>query len=65
MTISVVVCDDQGIIRSGIARILEGTADFQLVTEAPTGELLMQTLRSVNRIWWFLTSDCPTAMAST
>ena len=47
MTISVVVCDDHGIIRSGIARILERTADFELVAEAPTGELLLQTLRSV------------------
>lgn len=43
--ISVVVCDDHGIIRSGIARILEGTADFELVAEAPTGELLLQAVR--------------------
>jgi DNA-binding NarL/FixJ family response regulator len=45
--ISVVVCDDHGIIRSGIARILEKTEDFELVAAAPTGEILLQTLRNV------------------
>lgn len=43
--ISVVVCDDHGIIRSGIARILEKTDDFELVSAAPTGELLLQAVR--------------------
>ncbi len=42
---SVVVCDDHGIIRSGIARILEKTDDFELVAAAPTGELLLQAVR--------------------
>ncbi|ABH00314.1 MULTISPECIES: response regulator [Rhodococcus] len=43
--ISVVVCDDHGIIRSGIRRILETTTDFHLVASAPTGELLLQAVR--------------------
>jgi DNA-binding NarL/FixJ family response regulator len=43
--ISVVVCDDHGIIRSGIARILETTDEFELVAAAPTGELLLQAVR--------------------
>lgn len=43
--ISVVVCDDHGIIRSGIARILEKTNDFELVAAAPTGELLLDAVR--------------------
>lgn len=43
--ISVVVCDDHGIVRSGIARILEKTADFELVAAAPTGELLLLAVR--------------------
>lgn len=43
--ISVVVCDDHGIIRSGIARILEDTDDFELVAAASTGELLLQAVR--------------------
>jgi DNA-binding NarL/FixJ family response regulator len=43
--ISVVVCDDHGIIRSGIARILEKTDDFELVAAAPTGELLLKAVR--------------------
>ncbi len=43
--ISVAVCDDHGIIRSGIQRILEATNDFQLVASAPTGEALLRTLR--------------------
>jgi DNA-binding NarL/FixJ family response regulator len=42
---SVIVCDDHGIIRSGIARILEATPDLQLVASASTGELLLQTLQ--------------------
>jgi DNA-binding NarL/FixJ family response regulator len=44
---SVVACDDHGIIRSGIARILEKTADFELVAAAPTGELLLQAVRDL------------------
>lgn len=43
--INVVVCDDHGIIRSGIARILENTDDFELVAAAPTGDLLLQAVR--------------------
>ena len=43
--ISVVVCDDHGIIRSGIARILEKTDDFELVAAASTGELLLEAVR--------------------
>lgn len=42
---SVIVCDDHGIIRSGIARILETTPDLQLIASASTGELLLQTLQ--------------------
>ncbi|WP_396922417.1 response regulator [Mycolicibacterium sp.] len=45
--ISVVVCDDHGIIRSGIQRILEATTEFQLVASAPTGEALLRTLQDV------------------
>lgn len=45
--ISVVVCDDHGIIRSGIARILEKTDDFELVAAAPTGEILLEAVRDV------------------
>lgn len=43
--INVVVCDDHGIIRSGIARILEKTDDLELVAAAPTGDLLLQAVR--------------------
>lgn len=42
--ISVVVCDDHGIIRSGIQRIFESTKDFQLVASAPTGALLLEAV---------------------
>jgi DNA-binding NarL/FixJ family response regulator len=42
--INVVVCDDHGIIRSGIRRILETTPDLQLVAAAPTGTLLMSAI---------------------
>lgn len=44
--ISVVVCDDHGIIRSGIQRILETTTDFHVVASAATGELLLQAIRN-------------------
>ncbi|MET8249158.1 response regulator transcription factor [Streptomyces sp. NPDC005202] len=42
--IGVVVCDDHGIIRSGIRRILEGTPNFQLRAAAPTGKLLVEAI---------------------
>jgi len=42
--IDVVVCDDHGIIRSGIRRILEGTPDFQVRAAAPTGKLLVEAI---------------------
>lgn len=45
--ISVIVCDDHGIIRSGIARILETTPDFQLMASASTGTRLLETLQDV------------------
>ncbi|MFF5988824.1 response regulator transcription factor [Prauserella flavalba] len=38
------MCDDHGIIRSGIRRILEGTPDFQLRAAAPTGKLLVEAI---------------------
>jgi DNA-binding NarL/FixJ family response regulator len=44
--ISVVVCDDHGIIRSGIQRILETTTDFHVVASAATGELLLRAIRN-------------------
>lgn len=42
--ISVAVCDDHGIIRSGIQRIIEATTEFELVASAATGEALMRAL---------------------
>ncbi|MCZ8379453.1 response regulator transcription factor [Mycobacterium sp. CPCC 205372] len=44
---SVIVCDDHGIIRSGIARILETTPDFQLMASASTGARLLETLQNL------------------
>lgn len=44
---SVIVCDDHGIIRSGIARILETTPDFQLMASPSTGARLLETLQHV------------------
>lgn len=45
--IPVVICDDHGIIRSGIRRLLEGTPDFQLVASAPTGKLLLSAVEEL------------------
>ncbi|AII11495.1 response regulator [Rhodococcus opacus] len=45
--ISIAVCDDHGIIRSGIQRILETTKDFHLVASSSTGEHLLQILRDL------------------
>jgi DNA-binding NarL/FixJ family response regulator len=42
--IDVVVCDDHGIIRSGIRRLLQGTPDLHLVASAPTGDLLLSAI---------------------
>ncbi|HEV7826675.1 MAG TPA: response regulator transcription factor [Mycobacteriales bacterium] len=44
MTIRVVVCDDHGIVRSGIRRILDETPDIRLEAAAPTGALLLQAV---------------------
>jgi DNA-binding NarL/FixJ family response regulator len=42
--ISVAVCDDHGLIRYGIQRILESTTEFELVAASATGEALMAAL---------------------
>lgn len=42
--ISVAVCDDHGIIRSGVQRIIEAAAEFELVASAATGEALLRML---------------------
>lgn len=42
--ITVAVCDDHGLIRSGIERMLESTSEFELVAAVPTGEALMSAL---------------------
>lgn len=42
--IDVAVCDDHGIIRSGIRRILEATPDLQLSASVSTGELLISAI---------------------
>ncbi|NBM14231.1 response regulator transcription factor [Streptomyces sp. GC420] len=42
--ISVAVCDDHGLIRSGIRRILEATSEFELVAAVATGDALMSAL---------------------
>jgi DNA-binding NarL/FixJ family response regulator len=44
MTIRVVVCDDHGIVRSGIRRILDETPDIRLEAAAPTGALMLQAV---------------------
>lgn len=42
--IRIAVCDDHGIIRSGIQRIIEATTEFELVASAATGEALLRAL---------------------
>lgn len=42
--IDVAVCDDHGIIRSGIRRILEATPDLQLSASVSTGERLVSAI---------------------
>lgn len=44
---TVIVCDDHGIIRSGIARILETTPDFRLMASPSTGTCLLETLQQI------------------
>jgi DNA-binding NarL/FixJ family response regulator len=39
--VGVVVCDDHGIVRSGIRRILEETDDLELLASASTGDELL------------------------
>lgn len=45
--ITVAICDDHGIIRSGIRRILESTTGFQLVGSAASGAELLTMLDHV------------------
>nr|AAB52544.1 response regulator BpdT [Rhodococcus sp. M5] len=42
--ISVEVCDDHGLIRSGIRRILAATPEFEVVAAVATGNALMRAL---------------------
>lgn len=41
---SVVVCDDHGLFRSGIQRILEETSEFEVVATVSSGEQLLPVL---------------------
>lgn len=43
--VGVVVCDDHGIVRSGIRRILEETEDLELVAAASTGSELLDAVK--------------------
>ncbi len=43
--VGVVVCDDHGIIRSGIRRILEETHDLELLASASTGDELLAAVK--------------------
>lgn len=43
--VGVVVCDDHGIIRSGIRRILEETDDLELLASASTGDELLAAVK--------------------
>jgi DNA-binding NarL/FixJ family response regulator len=43
--VGVVVCDDHGIVRSGIRRILEETDDLELLAAASTGSELLAAVR--------------------
>jgi DNA-binding NarL/FixJ family response regulator len=43
--VGVVVCDDHGIVRSGIRRILAETDDLELVAAASTGEELLAAVK--------------------
>lgn len=43
--VGVVVCDDHGIIRSGIRRILEETDDLELLASAATGDELLAAVK--------------------
>ncbi len=44
-TVGVVVCDDHGIVRSGIRRMLEETDDLQLLASASTGSELLAAVK--------------------
>jgi DNA-binding NarL/FixJ family response regulator len=43
--VGVVVCDDHGIVRSGIRRILEETDDLELLASASTGHELLAAVK--------------------
>jgi len=43
--VGVVVCDDHGIVRSGIRRILEETDDLELLASASTGNELLAAVK--------------------
>ncbi|MBA3742957.1 MAG: response regulator transcription factor [Sporichthya sp.] len=43
--VGVVVCDDHGIVRSGIRRILEETDDLELLASASTGDELLAAVK--------------------
>ena len=39
MTVKVLVCDDQALVRTGLAKLLAATEDFEVVGEAPNGSV--------------------------
>jgi DNA-binding NarL/FixJ family response regulator len=46
VSIRILVADDQAVVRSGLRAILEDEADFELVGEAPDGQLAVELART-------------------
>jgi DNA-binding NarL/FixJ family response regulator len=57
----VVACDDHGIVRAGIRRLLEETDDLRVVREASNGEEYLAEINRLHQISPSSISTFPTA----
>ena len=64
VVISVLIVDDEPLVRSGVRMILESEDDIEVVGEAADGKQALEQTRMLRPMWSCSTSACPDSTAS-
>ena len=58
MTIRVLLADDHGLVRAGLARLIDSDPELHVVGEAGTGRDAVELARRLTRTWRCSTFAC-------